>query len=109
MKLSITGKHLEITPAIREKLDQKLSKTLQNLDDHTSTHIVLGSEKHVYWVEITLITKGYSLHCKEELADMYLAIDHAVNNIEKQLRKHKNRTQSLNKKQGSASKEIEDI
>ena len=109
MKLTVTGKHLEITPAIRERLDQKLGKTLLNLDDHTSTHVVLGSEKHGHWVEITLKTKGYSIHCKEELVDMYSAIDHAVKNIQNQLRKHKDRAQSINKKKGSASKEIEDV
>jgi len=108
MKLTVSGKHLEITPAIRERLDQKLGKTLQNLEDHTSTHVVLGSEKHGHWVEITLKTKGYSVHCKEETSDMYAAIDHAVTNIQKQLRKHKDRAQSLNKKKGAASKEIID-
>ncbi len=108
MKLTVSGRHLEITPAIRERLDQKLEKTLQNLEDHTSTNVVLGAEKHGHWVEITLKTKGYSVHCKDETSDMYAAIDRAVHNIEKQLRKHKDKAQSKNKKQGSSSKEIID-
>jgi len=101
MKLKVTGKKLEITDGIRDHLTDKVSKTITNLDETTDVHITLSVEKHRHFAEITLKTKGITLHSHEETKDLYASIDKALEKMEKQLRKHRDKAKEVRLKQGS--------
>ena len=64
--------------------------------------MVLAPQKHRHFVEITVKTKGVSLSSKDETNNLYTAMDHALNKMEKQLNKHKNRVVSLKRKNRKA-------
>ena len=104
MKLTVTGRNIEITDAIKDHLDRKMQKTIQELGEHADVHVALSVEKHRHFAEITVKTKGFTVHSEEETNDLYLAMDNALVKIEKQLRKHKDRAQDLRIKQASAEK-----
>ena len=105
MKLTVTGKNLEITEAMGNHLNQKLQKSIMDLEDHVETHIVLATEKHRQIAEITIKTKGNSFHVKEETDYLYWAMDNAISKILKQLRKNKDRNISIKAKRNAAKKE----
>jgi putative sigma-54 modulation protein len=105
MKLTVTGRNIEVTNGIREHLKNKMDKAIYELGEETDVHVALSVEKHRHFAEVTLKTKGFSLHSSEETDDLYISIDNAVIKIEKQLRKHKDKTQKLRNKKGSQSKE----
>lgn len=104
MKLTVTGRNIEITDAINDHLDHKMQKTIQELGERADVHVALSVEKHRHFAEITVKTKGFTVHSEEETNDLYLAMDNALVKIEKQLRKHKDRAQDLRIKQASAVK-----
>jgi len=45
--------------------------------------------------EATVKQKGLSTRAKDETRDLYLTVDNVLEKVEKQLRKHRSRTQSL--------------
>jgi putative sigma-54 modulation protein len=104
MKLTITGRNLEITEAIENHLENKMKTTIQELGEKTNVHIALHVEKHRHLAEITVQAKGFAVHAHEETKDLYSAIDNALSNVERQLRKHKERAKDLRMKQGTEEK-----
>jgi len=104
MKLTVTGRNIEITDAINDHLDRKMQKTIHELGDKADVHVALSVEKHRHFAEITVKTKGFTVHSEEETSDLYAAMDNALVKIEKQLRKHKERAKDLRIKQASAEK-----
>ncbi len=105
MKLTVTGRKVKITQGIEDHLNKKLEKALANINDAADVHIALAVEKHRHFAEITIKTKGFSVHSESETEDLYTAMDQAVDKIEKQLRKHKDRAKSKQIKQSVAEKE----
>jgi putative sigma-54 modulation protein len=100
MKLTVAGRNIEITDGIRDHLQNKIHKTIYEMGEETDVHVALSVEKHRHFAEVTLKTKGFSLHSTEETDDLYASIDNALVKIEKQLRKHKKKAQALRNKKG---------
>ena len=104
MKLTVTGRKIEITNAIKDHLENKMAKTIKDLGEEADVHVALLVEKHRHFAEITVKTKGVTMHSEEETNDLYLAMDNALVKIEKQLRKHKERAKDLRIKKSTAVK-----
>jgi len=95
MKLTVAGRHIKITDAIEEHLEAKMEKNIKQWIDSADIHVALAVEKHRHLAEINVKTKGFTAHGKHETDDLYKAIDGALDKVEKQLRKHKERSKSL--------------
>ena len=104
MKLTVTGRKIEITDGIRTHLNDKMTKTINDLGEAADVHVALAVEKHRHFAEVIVRTKGYTLHSQEETNDLYASMDKALEKMEKQIKKHKKKTKSLRNKQGSQSK-----
>jgi len=104
MKLTVTGRHLEITPAIKQHLEEKLTKLMHDLRDEADIHVILAVEKYRHIAEITVKGKGFSIFSEGETKDLYTAIDNALDKTDKQIRKHKEKSQTKRMKEGSSSK-----
>ena len=100
MKLTITGRKIEVTDGIRDHLNDKIGKTIADLDETADVHIALSVETHRQFAEITLKTKGMTLHSHEETKDLYSSIDKALEKMEKQLRKHRDKAKEVRLKKG---------
>ena len=106
MKLTVAGRNIKITDAIEEHLEAKIVKTIRQWIDSADIHVALAVEKHRHLAEITVKTKGFTVHGNHETDDLYKAIDGATEKVEKQLKKHKDRTKSLKIKKSKEAKEI---
>jgi len=104
MNLTITGKNIEVTEGIKTHLTRKMGKTIDGLEERADVHVILAAEKHRHLAEITVTIKGLSLNSKDETDDLYVAMDHALEKMEKQLRKRKDRVLSLKRKSRKVEK-----
>jgi putative sigma-54 modulation protein len=104
MKLTVTGRNIDITDGIRGHLQNKMDKTISDLGEEADVHVALHVEKHRHFAEVTVKTKGFTVHSQHETDDLYASMDNALLKIEKQLRKHKEKTQDLRNRKGSQSK-----
>ena len=104
MKLTVTGRNIEITDGIRNHLNDKMDKTIADLGEAADVHVALSVEKHRHFAEVTVKTKGFTLHSQDETEDLYTSMDKALEKMEKQIRKNKEKAKALRIKQGSQSK-----
>lgn len=89
MQISLTGHHVEITPALRDYLNEKLERIERHFEHATDIHCVLTVEKLEHKAEATLNVSGNTLHAHSVEQDMYAAIDSLTDKLDRQVRKHK--------------------
>ena len=92
MKISVTFRNTEGDNWHKEYIDQKLKRLDKYLDTPVEARVVLSVEKFRNVAEVNLMTNRQTLNSKEEAKEMSLAIDNAVEKIERQLKKRKEKT-----------------
>jgi len=107
--ITITGRHIEISDPIRELLTERLGHACKLLDKITSTHVTISVEKNRHIVEVVIHSHGATLHAKEETHDMYASIDQAVDKIETQAKRLKEKIKDRKHvAEAAGSAEVED-
>lgn len=100
MKFEYTGRHVDVTPAIRRHVEDHFSKLEQIFTDSTaSAHVIIEVEKNRHKGEILLHWRGDTLTATDTNADMYQALTRAIAKIEKQALKLKKKL--IDRRQGA--------
>ena len=94
MNFSLTGHHLDITPAIRDYVMAKLERVTRHFDDVIDVNVVMSVEKLRHKVEVNLHTRGKDIHVEAIEPDMYAAIDVLADKLDRQVLKHKEKRES---------------
>lgn len=87
MVIDITSKQMDITPAIRSHIEDRLKKLEKWHVQLITPHIVLSKEPKTFIVDATINTPSGQLIATAKNEDMYLAINELVNKLERQLNK----------------------
>lgn len=89
MKLTITGKNMAITEAMREHIEKRLARLQKYFWDDVEVQVRLAQEKGAQnIVEITIFIGSTILRAEETSNDMYVSADKAIDKVVSQLRKH---------------------
>jgi putative sigma-54 modulation protein len=89
MNLNVSGHHLEVTPAIRGYVQEKLERVKRHFDHVIDAHVILSVDKLRQKAEVTLRVRGKDIHCACEEQDLYAAIDLLVDKLDRQVQKYK--------------------
>ena len=89
MQITISGHHVEVTPALREYVLTKFDRLQRHFDQITNTDVTLIVEKLVQKAEATIHVSGADIFANAESEDMYAAIDLLADKLDRQLIKHK--------------------
>jgi putative sigma-54 modulation protein len=89
MKISVTFRNTEGENWQKDYLAEKLDKLNKYIDNPVDARVILSVEKFRNTAEINLLANGLNINSKEEEKEMVLAIDNAIEKIERQLKKHK--------------------
>ena len=89
MQLHISGHHLDITSAIKQHTNEKLSKIKHHFDNVMNVNMILEVQKDVQKAEATIHLSGADLFAKAQSTDMYVSIDQLINKLDSQIIKHK--------------------
>jgi len=89
MNLAITGRHMEITPSLREYAEKKIKKLEKYFHQLIDARVILFIERVDHVAEIVVNGDGVQFHAIEKAGDMYSSIDLLYDKIEKQIIKHK--------------------
>ena len=95
MNLTVRGRNFEITDAIKKFLEKRIAKKADRLYDNANIHFSFYVGKNRHMAEATVKQKGLTTRAKDETRDLYLTVDNVLGKVEKQIRKHKSRTQNL--------------
>ena len=98
MNLTISGHHLEVTPALREYVLTKLERVTRHFDQVVDVSVLLTVEKlkekeRRQKAEVTLHVKGRDIFVEQAHEDLYAAIDQLMDKLDRQVVRHKDRTQ----------------
>jgi putative sigma-54 modulation protein len=95
MRLELTGRHLDIAPAVRRLLERKLARLERLLNDSAlSAQVVLSREKRTYRAEVSLHARGEKfLHGVGEAAAWDPCLSRAIDKIVRQANKIKGKWQ----------------
>ena len=88
MKVHYTGRHVEVTEALRNFTQERLDKMATYLDDIIDVHVIFSVEKHRHKGEITLKTRSGDFVAHAETDDMYNSLGQAIDKLETQAHKH---------------------
>jgi putative sigma-54 modulation protein len=94
MNVEYTGRHYEVTSTIRKEVETGLAKIRKILGDRFETKVILAVEKHRHKAEITISPRNGPLVGLAQAKDMTIAVNEALDHLEKQAIKYKTRWQS---------------
>jgi putative sigma-54 modulation protein len=89
MNLNLTGRHLEITPAIREHVVSKLEKIKRHFDNVIDVNVILSVDKLVQKAEANVHLSGKTIFAEAEDSNLYASIDVLIDSLDRQIIKHK--------------------
>lgn len=98
MKITITGRHLDITDAIRDHISARIEKITKHNKKIDAVNIILSVEKYRHSAEAIVSGNGISFARKEITDDMYSSVDSVFAKIESQFNKNKKKRNSKSRK-----------
>jgi putative sigma-54 modulation protein len=104
----VTGRHIDVTDALRDHAVEKTLHACRRLDKITSAHITFAVEKYRHITEVVVQAHGSTLRGKEETGDMYSSIDQAMNKVESQAQRLKEKLKDKKRQDEKASVEFEE-
>ena len=91
MNVKITGRHMELSDALKSYIETGLRKVKTHFDRVIDVDVVLDVEKHRHTAEFNLYANGVRINCRETSPDMYASVDAALEKLDRQTRKFKDR------------------
>lgn len=89
MQLQITGKNIEITPALKQYTEEKFKALVSHFEPVDKVHVVLNAVNRTQTAEATTRVYNADIHASATNDDLYAAINDLVHKFEKQLNTHK--------------------
>lgn len=107
MKFIISGKNIEVTEALKDKITKKIGKLDKFFNPNTEVHATLSVEKTRQMIEVTITSNGIVLRGEESNEDMYTSIDKVVDKLERQIRRNKTRLEKQLREGAFRSEDVE--
>ena len=96
MRVTVIGKNINVTPALREIVEKKISKMDKYFEPNVTARATLTVQKNSQIFEVTIPFNGVILRCEESTDDMYKSIDLVEAKLERQIRKQRTKLQRRN-------------
>jgi len=94
MEMTVTGRHVDITPAIREYATKKLDHIGIDFPRILNAHYILEVDKFRHIAELVLQCGNHiTIEAREVSEDLYASIDRVADKVARQMRKYKTKIQ----------------
>jgi len=105
MQIAVTFRHMESSDAIRNYVEEKLTRVKKYIDEPIDAQVVLSVQKKInHRAEVIMVAKGLTMKSTENKEDMYAAIDLMVDKIERQLKRYKDKLKNHKGREGIAQR-----
>ncbi|MCU0842155.1 MAG: ribosome-associated translation inhibitor RaiA [Thiobacillaceae bacterium] len=105
MNLNITGHHLDVTPALRSYVEDKLTRVTRHFDHVIDVSVVLTVEKLKQKAEVNVHLPGKDIFVEHADGDLYAAIDALTDKLDRQILKHKQKTGDVHRETGGIKRQ----
>lgn len=89
MQINFTGRHIEVTPALREFATGKFERLIRHFEKIGSINVLFEVDKLRHIAEATVHVAKNEIHAHSESEDLYSAIDLLIDKLDRQLKKYK--------------------
>ncbi|MBI3944807.1 MAG: ribosome-associated translation inhibitor RaiA [Armatimonadetes bacterium] len=89
MRVSVKGKHIEVTDGLKSYAEKKLRKLEKYFSHIQDVQITQSTERQWHIVEVLVQGDGILLRGEERTSDMYASIDQVFEKLERQIQKFK--------------------
>lgn len=89
MKINITGHHVEVTEGIRNHVEDKLKRVKRHFDKPVEINVTVTVEKQSQKVDLHMHALTHDFHVSKTNSQLYTAIDEAVDVMDQQIKRHK--------------------
>lgn len=93
MKITVSGKNIQVTGALKSAVEKKISKLDKYFNPDVEAHATLSVQRNRHTIEVTIPFNGIILRGEESSEDMYALIDLVEEKLEGQIRKQKTKLQ----------------
>ena len=95
MNMSVTGRHLDVTPAIKEYAAKRVEQIGIDFPRMLSAHFILEVDKFRQIAELVVQCGNHiTIEARDVSEDLYASIDGVVDKVARQMRKYKTRIQN---------------
>ncbi len=94
MQINYTFRNLDSSDFIKAYAKDKVERVNKYLDRASDAHVVCTLERHQHVCDITINAGQFSLRGREKSEDMYASVDLAMDKIERQLKRYKEKLKS---------------
>lgn len=109
MNLTITGHHLDVTPALRGYVEEKLKRITRHFDHVIDVTVILSVEKLKHKAEVNVHVAGKDIFVEAIEDDMYAAVDALADKLDRQVVKHKEKTGGHHREAGSMKRQSAEL
>ena len=102
MNIIVTGRHLDVTPALKKYAEEKIQKFNRYLSNISEAIVTLSIEKYRHKVEVLLKVNGVLIQAEGITGEIYSSIDEVVEKLERQVKRYKEKLVSHRKGEGKA-------
>ncbi len=104
MKIEFTGRHIDVTSAIKSHTEEHFGRIVHLFDGKPATaHVIIEVERGMHRSEVVISWRNEVLKAESSVSDMYLSISQSIDKIEKQARKLKDKVIDKSHKAAKAS------
>jgi putative sigma-54 modulation protein len=102
MRFIISGRGVTVGPALRARVERKVGRLARILPKLLEARVVLSAEKYRRTAELTLLAKRRTFRSEETAEDFSSAVDRAMEALERQVRRTKERLHGRKSRQASS-------
>jgi putative sigma-54 modulation protein len=103
MNIIVTGRHIEVTPALKSYAEKKIARFDRYLSNISEAVVTISVEKYRHKVEVLLKANGVLIQAEGITGDVYSSIDEVAEKLERQIKKYKEKLVAHRKPEGKAT------
>jgi putative sigma-54 modulation protein len=105
MNIIVTGRHIDITPALKSYAEKKITRVNRYLSNISEANVTISVEKYRHKVETLLKVNGIMIQAEAITGEVYSSIDEVAGKLERQIKKYKEKLVSHRKGEGKPGPE----
>ena len=109
MKTTIVARKMDLTDGMKEYVEKKLTKLDKFFDDDAEAKITMSVEKSRQKIESTIYSHNTIFRVEQITSDMYVTMDKIIDDMERQIRKHKTRLEKRLRKDAFTDMGVYDV
>jgi putative sigma-54 modulation protein len=103
MNIRVTARHFEMGPDFKAYIEERVARLAHYFDRVEEAHVVLEAEGHRKIADITVHASRMTVSSEQSAEDARSAFDRAMDKVERQIRRHKERVRSRKGRESTAS------